>query len=128
MFQDPSPLPENQPFAGQFPDWSKGQSMAQFTNTNEPARQKRIRLYAQVKTRKNNTLLNLLRFISIFFSFQRTFIIPQDLKILRQVWQKYYQRNVKWIIKPPASARGTGIKVVNRWSQIPKRKPLIVQR
>ncbi|XP_062706003.1 tubulin monoglutamylase TTLL4 isoform X3 [Aedes albopictus] len=58
----------------------------------------------------------------------RTYIIPQDLKILRQMWPRYSQRNAKWIIKPPASARGTGIKVVNRWSQIPKRKPLIVQR
>ncbi|XP_061510802.1 tubulin monoglutamylase TTLL4 isoform X2 [Anopheles gambiae] len=58
----------------------------------------------------------------------RTYIIPQDLKMLRQMWPRYNQRNCKWIIKPPASARGTGIKVVNRWSQIPKRKPLIVQR
>jgi tubulin polyglutamylase TTLL4 len=58
----------------------------------------------------------------------RTFIIPQDLNILRQTWHKYSQKNTKWIIKPPASARGTGIRVVNSWSQIPKRKPLIVQR
>ncbi|XP_055641709.1 tubulin monoglutamylase TTLL4-like isoform X2 [Toxorhynchites rutilus septentrionalis] len=58
----------------------------------------------------------------------RTYIIPQDLKLLRQMWPRHSQRNCKWIIKPPASARGTGIKVVNRWSQIPKRKPLIVQR
>ncbi|XP_062547871.1 tubulin monoglutamylase TTLL4 isoform X5 [Armigeres subalbatus] len=58
----------------------------------------------------------------------RTYVLPQDLKILRQMWPRYSQRNAKWIIKPPASARGTGIKVVNRWSQIPKRKPLVVQR
>lgn len=58
----------------------------------------------------------------------RTYIIPNDLRLLRKVWPRYSQHNVKWIIKPPASARGTGIKVVNRWSQIPKRKPLIVQR
>jgi tubulin polyglutamylase TTLL4 len=58
----------------------------------------------------------------------RTFIIPQDLNMLRQNWHKYSQKNTKWIIKPPASARGTGIRVVNCWSQIPKRKPLIVQR
>lgn len=58
----------------------------------------------------------------------RTFIIPADLNMLRQTWHKYSQKNTKWIIKPPASARGTGIRVVNSWSQIPKRKPLIVQR
>lgn len=58
----------------------------------------------------------------------RTFIIPHDLKTLRAVWPRYAQRNIKWIIKPPASARGTGIRVVNQWAQIPKRKPLIVQR
>lgn len=58
----------------------------------------------------------------------KTYIIPQDLKALRKAWPKYSQRNFKWIIKPPACARGTGIKVVNKWAQIPKRKPIIVQR
>jgi len=28
----------------------------------------------------------------------------------------------------PASARGTGIKVVHRWAQIPKKRPLVVQK
>lgn len=58
----------------------------------------------------------------------RTYIIPQDLNLLKRSWPKYSQRNFKWIIKPPASARGTGIKVINRWAQIPKRKSVIVQR
>ena len=38
------------------------------------------------------------------------------MKLLRKTWPKYAQRNFKWIIKPPARARGTGI------------KPLIVQK
>lgn len=58
----------------------------------------------------------------------RTYVLPNDLKAFRHMWPRYSQQNVKWIIKPPASARGVGIKVVNRWSQIPKRKPIIVQR
>ncbi|KAL5281209.1 TTLL4.2 family protein [Megaselia abdita] len=58
----------------------------------------------------------------------KTYILPQDLTTLRKYWPKYSQKNFKWIIKPPASARGTGIKVVNRWAQIPKRKPIIVQK
>jgi len=32
------------------------------------------------------------------------------------------------IVKPPASARGTGIRVISKWSQIPKKVPLVVQR
>ena len=28
----------------------------------------------------------------------------------------------------PASARGIGIKVINKWSQIPKKRPVIVQK
>uniref|UniRef100_A0A1A9VI54 Tubulin polyglutamylase TTLL4 n=1 Tax=Glossina austeni TaxID=7395 RepID=A0A1A9VI54_GLOAU len=58
----------------------------------------------------------------------KTYIIPNDLSQLRKSWPKYAQRNVKWIIKPPAGARGTGIRVVDHWNQIPKRKPLIVQK
>ncbi|XP_023290516.1 tubulin polyglutamylase TTLL4 [Orussus abietinus] len=57
----------------------------------------------------------------------RTYILPQDMKFFRQVWEKCAGKE-KWIIKPPASARGTGIRVVHRWSQIPKKRPLIVQQ
>lgn len=63
------------------------------------------------------------------FSFMPlTYILPQDVKRLKRLWSQFDQRDTKWIIKPPASARGTGIKVVSRWKQIPKRKPTIVQK
>lgn len=57
-----------------------------------------------------------------------TYILPQDVKRLKRLWPIFDERNTRWIIKPPASARGTGIKVVSRWQQIPKRKPMIVQK
>uniref|UniRef100_A0A1Y1KUX1 Tubulin polyglutamylase TTLL4 n=2 Tax=Photinus pyralis TaxID=7054 RepID=A0A1Y1KUX1_PHOPY len=58
----------------------------------------------------------------------RTYVLPQDLKLLRQQWQhKNGEGDEKYIIKPPASARGTGIKVINRWTQLPKRMSLVVQ-
>ncbi|EGD76014.1 hypothetical protein PTSG_00722 [Salpingoeca rosetta] len=38
----------------------------------------------------------------------------------RQCW--------KWILKPNASARGIGIRVIYQWSQVPKRKNYLVQR
>lgn len=57
-----------------------------------------------------------------------TYILPQDIKRLKRLWLRFHERNTKWIIKPPASARGTGIKVVSKWKQIPKRKPMIVQK
>ncbi|KAF5296513.1 hypothetical protein FQR65_LT01502 [Abscondita terminalis] len=58
----------------------------------------------------------------------QTYVLPQDLKLLRQQWQNNDDGNGTYIIKPPASARGTGIKVINRWSQVPKRMSLVVQR
>jgi len=57
----------------------------------------------------------------------RTFLLPQDLPMFRQIWQKNGGKD-KWIIKPPASARGSGIRVVHRWSQIPKKRAVVVQR
>lgn len=57
----------------------------------------------------------------------RTYILPQDAKALKVAWDKQGGKS-KWIVKPPASARGSGIKVVNRWSQLPKRSPLLVQK
>ncbi|XP_022163960.1 uncharacterized protein LOC111029304 [Myzus persicae] len=55
-----------------------------------------------------------------------SYILPQEVSILRQVWEKNDED--KWIVKPPASARGTGIYVISKWDQIPKKIPLVVQR
>merc|ERR1719228_2148038 len=57
----------------------------------------------------------------------RTFCLPADTKLLRKVWERRGGRG-RWIVKPPALARGEGIKVINKWSQIPKTRPLVVQR
>lgn len=58
----------------------------------------------------------------------RTFLLPGDSKLLRKAWERR-GCGAKWIVKPPALARGSGIKVVNKWSQIPRApRPLIVQR
>lgn len=59
---------------------------------------------------------------------QRSYIMPEDLESLRQVWPKNASKLTKWIVKPPASARGTGIRIVNKWSQFPKDRPLVVQK
>ncbi|XP_073959548.1 uncharacterized protein isoform X3 [Choristoneura fumiferana] len=58
----------------------------------------------------------------------KSYVLPHDMKLLKHDWEKYAANNEKWIIKPPASARGTGIKVVSRWTQIPKKRPVVVQR
>ncbi|XP_038610347.1 tubulin polyglutamylase TTLL4 [Tachyglossus aculeatus] len=62
-----------------------------------------------------------------FDFFPQSFILPQDAKPLRQAWEDGGGRH-KWIVKPPASARGIGIQVIHKWSQLPKRRPLLVQR
>uniref|UniRef100_A0A1B6DER8 Tubulin polyglutamylase TTLL4 n=1 Tax=Clastoptera arizonana TaxID=38151 RepID=A0A1B6DER8_9HEMI len=82
--------------------------------------------------RKDKLWKNLFSLMSKFgkkeFGFiPRTYILPQDTKLLRSAWEKNYGKD-KWIVKPPASARGTGIKVIHKWTQIPKKCPLIVQK
>lgn len=57
----------------------------------------------------------------------RTYVLPQDMRMFRQIWEKTGCKE-KWIVKPPAAARGTGIRVIHRWSQIPKKRPVIVQQ
>ncbi|KAL5110035.1 Tubulin polyglutamylase TTLL4 [Taenia crassiceps] len=56
-----------------------------------------------------------------------TFCMPTDLEKFKAVWDSEGAEH-QWILKPPASARGLGVRVVNKWSQIPKKRPLIVQR
>ncbi|XP_072301123.1 tubulin monoglutamylase TTLL4 [Eucyclogobius newberryi] len=62
-----------------------------------------------------------------FNFFPRTFILPQDIRPLRKAWEDGGTKQ-KWIIKPPASARGMGIQVIHKWSQMPRRRPLLVQK
>ncbi|XP_021558567.1 LOW QUALITY PROTEIN: tubulin polyglutamylase TTLL4 [Neomonachus schauinslandi] len=81
--------------------------------------------------RKDRLWRNLSRMQSRFgkkeFSFfPQSFILPQDAKLLRKAWDSSSRQ--KWIVKPPASARGIGIQVIHKWSQLPKRRPLLVQR
>ncbi|CAI5670786.1 unnamed protein product [Oreochromis niloticus] len=62
-----------------------------------------------------------------FNFFPQTFVLPQDIKLLRKAWEEGGAKQ-KWIIKPPASARGIGIQVIHKWSQMPRKRPLLVQK
>ncbi|XP_033639693.1 tubulin polyglutamylase TTLL4-like isoform X1 [Asterias rubens] len=62
-----------------------------------------------------------------FNFFPQTYVLPFDLKLLKRAWEDGGTKQ-KWILKPPASARGIGIRVIHKWNQIPRRKPVIVQR
>lgn len=59
--------------------------------------------------------------------FPQTYVLPADIKQLQRAWEDCGSKQ-KWIVKPPASARGIGIKVISKWNQIPKRRPVIVQK
>ncbi|XP_064456717.1 tubulin monoglutamylase TTLL4-like isoform X2 [Ornithodoros turicata] len=56
-----------------------------------------------------------------------TFLLPHDLRSLKVAWLQEGDDHC-WIVKPPASARGSGVHVVHQWAQISKKQPLIVQR
>uniref|UniRef100_UPI00358E9F74 tubulin monoglutamylase TTLL4-like isoform X2 n=1 Tax=Myxine glutinosa TaxID=7769 RepID=UPI00358E9F74 len=62
-----------------------------------------------------------------FGFFPQSFVLPFDLRQLQRVWDQGVGRR-RWIAKPPAGARGNGIKVLHKWNQLPKSRPLVVQR
>ncbi|XP_074031990.1 tubulin monoglutamylase TTLL4 isoform X2 [Leptinotarsa decemlineata] len=84
--------------------------------------------------RKDRLWRNFQRMISRYghkeFGFlPHTYILPQEIKLLKQSWEfKNGSGGEMWIIKPPASARGVGIKVINKWSQLPKKTSIVVQK
>jgi len=57
----------------------------------------------------------------------QTFVLPQDMLFFKKAWDDCSSKP-KWIVKPPASARGYGIKVIHKWSQVPKKRPVVAQR
>uniref|UniRef100_A0A6A7G147 Tubulin polyglutamylase TTLL4-like n=2 Tax=Hirondellea gigas TaxID=1518452 RepID=A0A6A7G147_9CRUS len=82
--------------------------------------------------RKDKLWRNFLRLQNKFgkeeFGFMpKTFVLPTELSALKIAFDKEGVKK-KWIVKPPASARGTGIEVVDKWSQLDTNTPLVVQR
>ncbi|TGZ63110.1 hypothetical protein CRM22_007090 [Opisthorchis felineus] len=62
------------------------------------------------------------------FSFMPvTFCLPGDLEALKKVWDEEGD-NQRWILKPPAAARGIGVRLITKWAQVPKKRPAIVQK
>ena len=86
----------------QFKDVHEGQKLNHLPGTFNIGRKDRLW--------KNYQRLRL-KFGKEEFSFlPRTFLLPSESKLLRRVWERRGCR-AKWIVKPPALARGTGIKV-----------------
>jgi tubulin polyglutamylase TTLL4 len=54
-----------------------------------------------------------------------TYILPREH---RQFETAFKISNITWIIKPPASARGIGIKVITKLSDVPKKQSIVVSK
>lgn len=63
---------------------------------------------------------------SAFGFLPECFLLPRERHKLKRAWDSAPQN--KWILKPNASARGIGIRVVDRWNDVPKTKRVLVQR
>jgi len=50
--------------------------------------------------------------------------LPRDRRLLRESWKQ----GETHILKPAASARGIGIKLVTKLDQVPKKRVLIIQK
>ncbi|KAI8927569.1 tubulin-tyrosine ligase family-domain-containing protein [Entophlyctis helioformis] len=53
-----------------------------------------------------------------------TYVLPRSRRQLKRAFAKY----PLWIIKPPASARGNGIRVISKWTDLPRKKDLVCSR
>eukprot|EP00039_Didymoeca_costata_P006946 m.94882 g.94882 ORF g.94882 m.94882 type:complete len:1032 (+) comp13464_c2_seq1:103-3198(+) len=64
---------------------------------------------------------------SAFNYFPECYLLGRDRARLKQAWDRGGGK-LKWILKPNASARGIGIRVIHQWSQVPMKKSCIIQR
>ncbi|CAF3839944.1 unnamed protein product [Adineta steineri] len=59
----------------------------------------------------------------------QTFVLPADFLLFKRVFDEVSDtKESKWIIKPPASARGQGIRVISKMEQVPKKRAVVVQK
>ena len=76
---------------------------------------------------RNLTKLQLKHAREEFNFLPQTFVLPADYEAFNYKWDSG-DTNKRWIRKPLASARGIGVELVQRFSDIPKDKPMIVQQ
>lgn len=57
-----------------------------------------------------------------------TFVLPQERKSFQTEWEKNGAKEQCWIIKPPASYRGDGIRIVRKYKQVPYCTPIVAQK
>lgn len=57
-----------------------------------------------------------------------TFVLPRERKKFQNEWAKNNTQTQCWIIKPPASYRGDGIKLVYKYKQVPTFSTIIAQK
>lgn len=79
--------------------------------------------------RKDRLWRTISRFIAKFghgeFGFiPTTYILPRDRRLLKENWHN----NETFILKPVASARGIGIKILNKFEQVPRKRAVVVQK
>ncbi|XP_071438796.1 tubulin monoglutamylase TTLL4-like isoform X2 [Hetaerina americana] len=67
---------------------------------------------------------------SEYYFVPETYVLPAEIYFLKQEWNEAEEKMepTKWIVKPPAGARGSGVAVIHSWSQIPHSKPIVVQK
>lgn len=53
----------------------------------------------------------------------RTFVLPEDAEQLRM----FMRSGSRIILKPPALARGAGIKIVSQYNKVPRCQELVAQ-
>lgn len=59
----------------------------------------------------------------------QTFVLPADFLLFKRIFDEVADtKESKWIIKPPASARGQGIRVISKIEHVPKKRPVIIQK
>ncbi|XP_046406892.1 tubulin monoglutamylase TTLL4-like isoform X3 [Ischnura elegans] len=65
-----------------------------------------------------------------YYFVPETYVLPGDIYFLKQEWNEAEEKkeSTKWIVKPPAGARGSGVAVIHSWGQIPHSKPIVVQK
>jgi len=75
--------------------------------------------------RKDNMYNNYIKIKEIFsedFNYiPETFILPRDFEIMIKKTKSESEKDQKWILKPVASSRGRGIRLVNNLETIPSR-------
>ncbi|KAJ3008645.1 Tubulin polyglutamylase ttll4 [Thoreauomyces humboldtii] len=113
---------ESEPLSDELRDWTEGQDVGKLPPTTVVRGSRGVGIEVVLGTICVKVVPSADAFCQAFTYLPETYMYPAQKSALTRA----FPTHALWIVKPPASARGQGIRVIDKMTQLPKKKKNVV--